>query len=68
MISNFSPANFIKDQNVPPKRVTSLLGFSFVQKVNFRVNCVILFCKGAILGMLTPNPMFYPSLYWQTFS
>jgi hypothetical protein len=30
---NFAPTNLLKGQNTPPKRVTSLLEFSFVQKV-----------------------------------
>jgi hypothetical protein len=66
--SNFAPTNLLKGQNIPPKRVTSLLGFSFVQKVKIRMNCLILFCKGARLGLLTPNLVFYPKICGQTFS
>jgi hypothetical protein len=45
---------------------SSCFRVSFMQKVNFRVNCLILFCKGARLGLLTPFLVVYPKLCGQT--
>jgi hypothetical protein len=37
-----------------------------MQKVQI-MNCLILFCKGERLGLLTPNLVVYPKIMWTNY-
>jgi hypothetical protein len=55
------PQRLLQSAKMSPKGETSsCFRVSFVQKVNFKVNCLILFCKGERLGLLTPFLVVYP--------
>ena len=50
----------------PKGRTPSYFRVFFCAKVKFKMNCLILFCKGEILGLLTPFIVVYPKLCEQT--
>jgi hypothetical protein len=54
-------------KRLPKGVMSSCFRVFFCAKVKIRMNCLTLFCKGARLGLLTPNFVFYPSLCGQTF-